>query len=93
MQAPHIASPTIEAIVRDAISSGNSITEVSEGWTKIEQVVYMRDPLTSVLRMQLSAYSGLHYCLVEPSPHNRAEECFTDEAKSVSISFPRPDRL
>jgi hypothetical protein len=93
MKASHIASPMIQAIVRDATASGNAVAEISEGWTRMKQVIYMRDPLTSTLRMRLSADSSLHYCLVEPSPHNRAEECFTDEAESVSISFPRPDSL
>lgn len=91
MKASHLASPTIEAIARNAIADGNAIAEISEGWSKMKQVVHMRDPLDAALRSQLTADSSLHYCLVEPSPHNQAEECFTDEAERVSISFPRPD--
>lgn len=82
----------IEAIVGEAIADGNAIAEISEGWSMMKQVVYMRDPIAAALRTKLLADPNLHYCLVEPSPHNRAEECFTDGAESVSISFPHADR-
>ena len=64
MKAPELASPKIEAIVREAIAGGNAIADISEGWTRMRQVVYMRDPLAAGLRSQLWADLSLHHCEV-----------------------------
>jgi hypothetical protein len=46
MKTADVASTMIAVIVQDAIAGGNAIAEISEGWSRMEQVVYMRDPRT-----------------------------------------------
>lgn len=89
MNAPIIKSSSIEAATQAAISHGNSIVEVSEGWSKVKQVVHMRAPLTAEVRAAISSIAMLRYWAAEPTPHNAGEEGFTDDQEKVSIAFPR----
>ncbi len=83
-----IASKSIEDVVQQSLADGNSVVEVSEGWTKVRQVVYMRLPMAEATRKRFADNPSLRYWLAEPTPHNRAEEGFTDDVDKVSIAFP-----
>lgn len=82
-----IQSTRIEKLVQFAVAHGNEVVEVSEGWTKVKQVVYMRRPLSPIVQ-DLAASQGLRHWSADPTPHNKAEEGFTDDLDKVSISFP-----
>lgn len=84
-----ILSTAVEQAAAAAIADGNSVAEVSEGWTKLRQVVHMRDRLSQRVRELLFADPRLRYWSTEKTPHNKAEEGFTSDADKVSISFPR----
>jgi hypothetical protein len=84
-----IQSTSIEQAVQAAIAAGNAVVEVSEGWTKVRQVVHMRDPLSPIVRNQLVAGGQLRYWSTDQTPHNRAEEGFTNDEDKVAISFPQ----
>lgn len=84
-----ILSTAIEQAAAAAIADGNSVAEVSEGWSKVRQVVHMRDRLSQRVREQLAADSRLRYWSTEKTPHNKAEEGFTSDEDKVSICFPR----
>ena len=45
-----IKSPHIERAVRIAVGAGNPVREITAGWTKVHQVVHMRDVLVLALR-------------------------------------------
>ncbi len=64
------------------------MVEISTGWTKVLEVVYMTNPMTDLVRSGLVTDLRLRYWKAEPTPHNKAEEGFTDDAQKVSISFP-----
>ena len=70
------------------LAGGNEVVETSEGWTKVRQVVHMRKPLTKAAREQISLLP-LRYWTTEPTPHNKAEEGFSDDVEKVAVTFPR----
>ena len=85
---PTIFSTAIEQAAAAAIADGNPVAEVSEGWTKMRQVVHMRERLSQRVRDQLAADPRLRYWSTDKTPNSRAEEGFTSDADKVSISFP-----
>jgi hypothetical protein len=89
MSTTTIKSKSIEAAAQVAATHGNGIVEVSEGWSKVKQVVHMQTPLTDEVRTAISAIATLRHWLVEQTPHNAGEEGFTDDQEKVAIAFPR----
>lgn len=83
-----IQSKSIEKIVHFALENGNEILEISEGWTKVNQVVHMRGPLSKEVH-EFAAREGLRHWTTDQTPHNRGEQGFTDDTEKVAISFPR----
>ena len=81
-------STAIDRAVQLAELDGNSVVEVSTGWTKVREVVYMRSCMSHDLRHKISEISGLREWESQRTPHNRAEKGFTDDMKKVSICFP-----
>ena len=87
-----IKSPHIEHAVQIAIGAGNSIKEVSEGWSRVQQVVHMSSKLTISLRDEIQLQEpSLQYWSVERTPHNPAEEGFICDECQVGLSFPRAE--
>jgi hypothetical protein len=84
-----IKSPYINRAVQIAIESGNSIMEVSEGWSKVQQVVHMTGRLTMAVRDEIQRQvPSLRYWSVSGSPHNPAEEGFICDIYQIGLSFP-----
>lgn len=84
-----ILSPNIERAVRIAEQAGNSVSELSEGWSKVRQVVQMAGPLTAAVRSSIeSQVPSLRYWSTKRTPHNPAGEGYICEECGVGISFP-----
>ncbi|MDR0781749.1 MAG: hypothetical protein LBF16_13840 [Pseudomonadales bacterium] len=81
-------SMAIDHAVALAESEGNVVVEISTGWTKVREVVHMRDPLSENLRSRLLIIPEIRAWTIQATPHNRAETGFTDDHQKVSISFP-----
>lgn len=84
-----IQSSTIQDIVHCEAAERNEIVEISEGWTKVKQVVHMRNPLSQSVRKTALANQALRYWSTDSTPHDKATEGFTDDTNKVSIAFPR----
>ena len=84
-----ILSSSIERALQIATATGNSIAEVTEGWTKVRQVVHMTRPLSSDARDLIRKITGLRHWTTEATPHDKAEEGFTCDADRVAITFPQ----
>lgn len=82
-------SSAIDAVVLAAEAEGNRVVEISTGWTKVREVVHMALPLSDELRATVLAEQKLRFWSVDGTPHNKAEQGFTDDFEKVSISFPR----
>lgn len=85
-----IMSPHIDRAVQIAIEAGNSVKEISEGWSKVRQVVHMASRLTAAVRDDIQRQApSLRYWSAERTPHNLAEEGFVCDAFQVGLSFPK----
>ena len=81
-------SSSIDGAITAAEAEGNRIEQVSTGWSKMREVVHMAMPMSEGLRARMMEKDGLRFWSTEATPHNRAEEGFTDDIEKVSISFP-----
>jgi len=81
-------SKYIDAAILLAEAEGNSVVEISTGWSNVKEAVYMKFPLSEDLRRTLEAIHQLEYWIEYGTPHNRPEEGFVDRAQKVDISFP-----
>lgn len=82
-------SALIDDVIAAAQAEGNSVLEISTGWTKVREVVHMALPMTDELRGNMKVNPMLRYWAAERTPHNRAEEGFIDDKGKVGVSFPR----
>ena len=82
-------SSAIDAVISAAEAEGNRVVEVSSGWNKVREVVHMDLPLSSELQTTIMAEHKLRFWSADATPHNKAEQGFTDDFEKVSISFPR----
>lgn len=70
---------------------GNSMRDLSSGWSKARQVAYMASELTPTLKHAIqNQLPSLRYWSSEATPHNFAEEGFMCDETLVAISFPLP---
>ncbi len=83
-----VASEPIRRVVVMALATGNTISEVSDGWSKVKQVVIMGKPLETAVRQAASEDPSLRYWRTAPNPHSAAEEGFTDDEAHISLAFP-----
>jgi hypothetical protein len=83
------ASTAINDAVQQAIADDNAVEEITVGWEKISEVVSMRKPLSPSLRFALTGDRRLRGWSSERTPHNRAEDGYTDDQAKVAISFPK----
>jgi hypothetical protein len=83
-------SPNIDRAMQIAIASGNAVKEISEGWSKVQQVVHMSERMPASVRDEIQRQvPTLRYWSSERTPHNPAEEGFVCDAYHVGISFPK----
>lgn len=78
----------VDDALRLAVADGNEVKEVSEGWSKARKVFHMRDPLSQQLRAVLARDERLRYWSTTATPHDVAEEGFTDDREKIVIVFP-----
>ncbi|MHA6848778.1 hypothetical protein [Ralstonia syzygii] len=84
-----IISPNIDRAVKIAEQGGNSVSEISEGWSKVRQVVQMSGHLTAAVRSDIERQvPSLRYWSSKRTPHNAAGEGYICEEYGVGISFP-----
>lgn len=80
----------IEDVVTIAKASGNDVAEVSEGWTKVKQVVHMKSKLSNDDKNEIAnKQPNLRHWSTERTPHNSAEDGYTCDECGVGITFPR----
>lgn len=83
-------SPNIDLAVFIAIGDGNSIKEISEGWSKVKKVVHMNEKLSPLVRSEIQRQvPSLRYWTADKTPHNAAEEGYICDDHLVGLTFPR----
>ncbi|KAA8998184.1 hypothetical protein FJU30_17375 [Affinibrenneria salicis] len=85
-----IKSPHIKHAVKLSLSAGNSIREISDGWSDVNQVIYLSRKMSTELRKQIEqAEPLLKYWSVSKTPYDPAEEGFICNKYKVAMSFPK----
>jgi hypothetical protein len=85
----NIKSRQILRAVEIAIEEGNLLAEISEGWSKVRQVVHMRKGLSPLAKQRIeSELPSLRYWYSPRTPHNPATEGFISDTDKVGLSFP-----
>jgi hypothetical protein len=83
-------SKSINRALLIANKDGNTIKEISSGWSKVKQVVHVTHKLTPFVRKEIERDSpGLRYWISEGTPHNAPEEGYISDEDQIAISFPR----
>ena len=86
----NITCPEMDLAVKLSEDSGNKVSEISFGWTKIDKIIFMASLLTTELKEQIeSEITSLEYWSYEGDPHNAPDEGFMCNEHRVCISFPR----
>jgi len=81
-------SAAIQRSIDLALADGNEVVQTTAGWEKVDEVVHLRQPLTSKVRNVLRGDTALRYWTSKGSPHNQPAEGFIDDAVRVALSFP-----
>lgn len=85
-----IQSVSIASAVQIAVEEGNAVKEISEGWTKVDQVIHMADKMSSNTRRRIEhEVPALRYWDSAATPQNPAAEGFITDQDKVGLSFPR----
>lgn len=85
-----IQSVSIASAVQIAIEEGNAVKEISDGWTKVSQVVHMTEKMSPVARQRIELeVPTLRYWESVATPQNPATEGFISDQDKVGLSFPR----
>jgi hypothetical protein len=84
-----IQSTSIADAVQIAIEEGNAVKEISEGWTKVSQVVHMTSKMSPIVRQRIELeVPALRYWESVATPQNPATEGFMSDQDKVGLSFP-----
>lgn len=71
-----------------AMEDGNALVEVSEGWSKVRQVVYMARALSPLAKQRIeSELPSLRYWTSPATPHNPATLGFICDVDNVGLAF------
>ncbi|MFC5742471.1 hypothetical protein [Dyella tabacisoli] len=85
----NIISDAVRQAVNLAMADGNSVDDISDGWTKVRQVVRMHLPLTDQVKNSISKeIPSLVYWFASETPHDAPSEGYISEVDLVGISFP-----
>lgn len=67
----------------------NTVLDVTDGWTKVKTVIYMKLPLNVEMKREIQKEnSSLRYRKFDGSLNYPADEGFICDEHSVAISFP-----
>lgn len=84
-----INSEPIKKAVAIAVSEGNSVQTIVDGWSKMKQVVTMKDKLTHAVKMRIeNEVPDLRYRAVAQTPFYPATERFISDSDQVGLEFP-----
>lgn len=87
----NLKSGQILRAVKIAMEGGNYLAEISDGWSKVQQVAHMGKELSPTARQRIELeLPSLRYWNSPRTPHNPASEGFISDDEKAGISFPKP---
>src|SRR5690606_39348622 len=64
----------IDAVIAMAEAEGNQVIEISTGWEKVRQLVYMARPMSEKLRTAVTERYPLRFWSADATPHDRSDD-------------------
>lgn len=86
-----IACIHLEPLLNEAVQLGAKVSEVVDGWSKVNRVVLMTDRMPAETAAHAVNKPGLRVYKNHGSPHNAPDEGFICDACGVAVSFPVGD--
>lgn len=83
-----LTSPGLRRLLSVALAGGNSVQEVSEGWSLADRIVHMTGPLSEALAQAFRSEPGLAYYTEPRTIHWPGDRGFVDDAAREAVSFP-----
>lgn len=83
----HLKSRQILRAVKIAVEDGNHLVEISDGWSKVQQVAHMGKELSQPTKQRIELeLPSLRYWNSPRTPHNPASEGFISDDEKAGIS-------
>ncbi|MFP1787610.1 hypothetical protein ACLEDP_17425 [Lonsdalea quercina] len=83
-------SPYIDHVIELSLAEGNSVKEISDGWSNMEQVIFLSKKMSRSLQLKIKKEEPtLRYFSTNGTPHNKADEGFICDEYKVAISYPK----
>ncbi|CAK9886705.1 MAG: hypothetical protein XXXJIFNMEKO3_03151 [Candidatus Erwinia impunctatus] len=83
-------SPYINHAIELSLSDGNSVKEVSDGWSNIEKIIFFKKKISQELKFKIqNELPKLRYYSTDNTPHNKADEGFICDEYKIAISYPK----
>jgi hypothetical protein len=84
----------IQYVLDLVIKGGNSVKEIQKGWSEMDEVIVMKNPLKPDIKNDvLSSHPDLEYWEFDGSPMDPPDKGFACIKCSVSISFPKANKF
>ncbi|WP_174872294.1 hypothetical protein [Pectobacterium polaris] len=83
-------SSYIDHAIEFSLAEGNSVKEISDGWSNMDQVIYFSKKMSQELQLKIKREEPkLRYFSTDRPPHNKAGEGFICDEYKIAISYPK----
>ncbi|MDE8756041.1 hypothetical protein PZA22_16265 [Pectobacterium polaris] len=83
-------SSYIDHAIEFSLAEGNSVKEISDGWSNMDQVIYFSKKMSQELQLKIKREEPkLRYFSTDRTPHNKAGEGFICDEYKIAISYPK----
>jgi len=82
-----IACIHLEPLLNEAVQLGAKVSDVVEGWSKVNRVVVMADGMPTATAAHAINSPGIRVYKNHGSPHNAPDEGIICDACGVAVSF------
>lgn len=83
-----IACTHLELLLNEAVQLGSEVSEVVDGWSKVNRVVLMTDRMPTATAVHAINNPSIRVYKNHGSPHNAPDEGIICDVCGVAISFP-----
>ncbi|MBN7766448.1 hypothetical protein [Pectobacterium brasiliense] len=84
------SSPHINHVIELSLAEGNSVKEISDGWSNMDKVIYFSKKMSQELQLKIKKEEPkLRYFSTDRTPHNKADEGFICDEYKIAISYPK----
>lgn len=83
-------SPHINHVIELSLAEANSVKEISDGWSNMDQAIYFSKKMSQELQLKIKKEEPkLRYFSTDRTPHNKADEGFICDEYKIAISYPK----